>query len=214
MNDDITTIPVVAPADREDDDDAEVEAIAAVAKALKPLTASTRRRVIDWAAGKYGATPVAGSAPADGGSGSTGSSRAPKTGGGRAASGTPAPKAAARRKVSGLSLDKTLDYHPKGVQSFADFVEAKKPTTTYEQNIVTVYWLSRIAGRTAVTVDQVYSCYKDRGWRVPADLRNNLSVTASTKGWIDTSNLESITVSIPGENYVEHDLPAKAKSKA
>lgn len=204
MMDETTT-----PAPQPDDDEAEVEAIASVARALKGLSSETRRRVIDWAAGKYGAATVTPAAPS-GDQSSGRRRRTPSSATGR--TGTASSKTTTRRKAGALSLDKSLDLHPKGMQSFAGFATAKAPKSTYEKNVVAVYWLTRVAGQDAATVDQVFSCYKGHGWRVPANLRNNLAVTSSTKGWIDSSSMESIKVTVGGENYVEHDLPAKAKA--
>lgn len=206
MTEDTTTL------EPEDDDEAEVAAIAAVAKALKGLAPGTRRRVIGWAAGRYGA---ASTDPAPESTDSTGGGRRSRrrtTPAG--ARGSTVPKAPAKRKAGALSLDKALDLRPKGVQSFADFATAKAPNTINERNVVSVYWLTRIAGHDGATVDQVYTCYKDRAWRLPANPRNKLAVTASTKAWIDTSDMESITVTVGGENFVEHDLPASGKDDA
>ena len=194
-----------------DDDEAEVAAIAAVAKALKGLSPATRGRVIGWAAGKYGATSTDEAAPSIDGSGSR---RRTLRGRGAAAGserGTTSAKAPAKRKAGPLSLDKSLHLRPNGAESFADFAAAKAPKSINERNVVSVYWLTRIAGHNGATVEQVYTCYKHRAWRLPADLRNKLAVTASTKAWIDTSSMESITVTVGGENFVEHDLPSSAK---
>jgi hypothetical protein len=127
------------------------------------------------------------------------------------ATGIPA-RATGRRKAGPLSLDKSLNLRPKDRQSFADFAAEKTPRTQHEKNVVAVYWLTRVAGLGQATVDQVYTCYKDRTWRVPPDLRNNLAVAASTKAWIDTSNMDDLKVTVNGENYVEHDLPPKPKA--
>jgi hypothetical protein len=134
--------------------------------------------------------------------------KAPAAADGEAATGTPARR---RSVVAGPSHDKNLDLYPKGAESFADFVESKKPTTIQERNLVAVYYLTRIAGVKA-TVDAVYTAYKDRKWKVPTDLRNALQVTASVKGWLNTENSDDLKVAIPGENYVEHDLPKAAKA--
>ena len=68
MTDD-TAAPAEATADAEDDE-AEAAAISAIIKAVKSLSPDARRRIIGWAAAKYGTTsavPVATAAPAGGG---------------------------------------------------------------------------------------------------------------------------------------------------
>lgn len=129
------------------------------------------------------------------------------------ATGDPVVTRTARRRASGPSVtyDKTLNLRPAGLQSFEDFVAEKKPSSDHERNLIAVYYLTRIAEVTA-TIDRVYTCYKDRGWRVPTNLRNALPLTAAKKGWLITKNLNDLKVAVPGENYVEHDLPAKPNS--
>jgi hypothetical protein len=122
-------------------------------------------------------------------------------------------KSAARAKLGAApTLDKALDLRPKGKQSFKDFVDEKKPATVSERNAVAVYYLEKVAAVGKVNVNQVYTCFKEAGWRLPAYPRNALQVTASTKGWINTSDMDDMTMSPRGENFVEHDLPSTAKA--
>jgi hypothetical protein len=113
-----------------------------------------------------------------------------------------------RSTATGPSIDKNLNLRPAGVESLADFAASKNPTSDHERSLVAVYWLTRIA-EVKATIDAVYTCYKDRKWVVPTNLRNALPLTASKKGWLITENLDDIKVSVPGENHVEHSLPAK-----
>ena len=122
------------------------------------------------------------------------------------------PRGPARRKAAAPSFDDALNLRPKGGQSFEEFADAKKPANFDERNLVSVYYLTRVAKTGPATVDQVYTCYKDRSWRLPADPRNSLATTAFKRGWPNTKNMDDIKLSMPGENHVEHDLPAKAKA--
>lgn len=195
-----------------DEDEAEVAAISAVVRALKGLAPKARRRIIGWAAEKYG---VASNVAAASGDRPGAGPRLPhaEVAPVDAARGTFAAKASARRRPGLPSLDKSLDLRPKDARSFGDFATEKEPKDFNERNAVIVYWLTRVAGLNEATVDQVYTCYKDRGWRVPADLRNSLSRTASRKGWIDSSSMQSLKLTISGENFVEHELPTQPKAK-
>jgi hypothetical protein len=126
-----------------------------------------------------------------------------------------AKKTAAAKKSSGskpkasFTIDKELDLVGGGSQSFKDFHESKKPKSVVEKCLISVYWLTRIAtsGKPA-TVDQVYTCFKDASWAVPSDLVNTLQ-QAGTKGWLDSKKREDLKVVVPGENYVELQMPAK-----
>jgi len=117
-----------------------------------------------------------------------------------------------RRKLAAPKVSADLNLRPADKRSFADFAEEKKPATTADKNVVAVYYLLRVIGRDKVSVDDVYSCYKDRAWRVPNNLYNNLQVTASLHRWINTAKSDDIQLNVPGENHVEHDLPPKPKA--
>ena len=49
---------------------------------------------------------------------------------------------------------------------------------------------------------------------MPGNLYQNLIDTKNKRGWISTSNMDDLTVTVPGENYLEHDMQNKEeKSK-
>ena len=127
----------------------------------------------------------------------------------KASNGDGATKATARLKATAPTLDKTLNLRPKGKQAFMDFAKAKNPDNANERNLVAVYYLEKVAAVGKVNVNQVYTAYKEAGWRLPAYPRNSLQVTSSTKGWLSTADMNDITVTPSGENHVDHDLPAK-----
>lgn len=128
--------------------------------------------------------------------------------------GAPIVRAKTRRVSATMSIDKSLNLRPSGTQSFADFVEAKQPTMDHERSLIAVYWITKIAELPAATIEMVYTCYKDRGWRIPSNLRTAIALTAYKKGWLDTSDMDDLKVAVHGENHVEHDLPAAKKASA
>lgn len=97
-------------------------------------------------------------------------------------------------------------------QDLKSFYTEKSPGPALEKNLVFVYYLQKIAKVQAIGVDHVYSCYKDVKAKVPENLKQSLLNTAFSKGWIDTKSMDNMTVTVPGENFVEHDLP-KVKEK-
>jgi hypothetical protein len=105
-----------------------------------------------------------------------------------------------------------LNLRPNDKQSFKDFVAAKSPETNDERNALSIYWLTRIADLSGITVDHVYTCFKEAKWKVPPNLANSLAVTANRKGWINTEDTQDLQVIVRGENLVEHDLPRQGKS--
>jgi hypothetical protein len=112
-----------------------------------------------------------------------------------------------RSRLPGPSLDRDLNLRPSGHTSMTDFYAEKSPNGQDEHNVLFVYYLERSLGLAVVTVNQVYTCYKEVKAKVPSNLRNSLQVTATRKGWIDTENSEDLKVTTRGENLVEQDLP-------
>ena len=125
------------------------------------------------------------------------------------ADGGEAAKGATRPKAAAPTLDKTLNLRPKGTKAFKDFATEKAPENANERNLVAVYYLEKVAVVGKVNANQVYTAFKEATWRLPAYPRNSLQVTASTKGWINTADMDDIKVTPSGENHVEHDLPTK-----
>lgn len=101
-----------------------------------------------------------------------------------------------------------IDLHPKGGKSFKDFVNDKAPESNFEKILVAVYYLQNEGGVTGITVDHVWTCFKNAGWRTPAMPRDYIRQTANKKGWLDlTGGPDDIKVSIAGDNYILHELP-------
>ena len=105
-------------------------------------------------------------------------------------------------------LVKELDLAPKADRiGLKDFVKGfKKPTSSMDWNSLFVYYLARTANVSPITLDHVYTCYKQVGERVPKVLTQSLWDTSRKKGTIDTASLDDLKLTTAGENWVEHDL--------
>jgi hypothetical protein len=126
----------------------------------------------------------------------------------RRQTGTKKPRA---KKRIAPSLDRSLDLHPKGKASLQAFDKEKAPQTQAEHNVVFVQYLQNIASVGAVTINQVYTCYREVSARIPSNLRNSLAVTSADKGWIESGDMENLSVTTRGENIVNLELPRGAK---
>jgi hypothetical protein len=116
------------------------------------------------------------------------------------------------RLKESYTIVKDLDLNSKAVgKSLKSYFVEKKPQNGMENNAVFVYYLQKIANVPSITLDHMYTCYKDAGIKIPTALRQSLLDTAHRKGWIDTSDLNAVTISTRGENFVEHDLPRQDK---
>jgi hypothetical protein len=105
------------------------------------------------------------------------------------------------------SIIKDLNLNPSGKLSFKDFIKEKQPKSFHEKNVVAVYYLKNTLELAGLSPNHVFTCYKSAAWPVPANLYQKLTITASEKGWIDTSDTANILLSTQGENYVDYSLP-------
>ena len=116
-----------------------------------------------------------------------------------------------KKQKTTLSIVKNLNLSPKGKKAFKDFIQDKQPKSDQEKCTVSVYHMQSNLELENIDVNHIFTCYKIGNWRVPADLPGTLKVTASQKGWLDTSNGNNIKTTTLGENLVEHDLPKNKK---
>ena len=108
---------------------------------------------------------------------------------------------------------KDINFRPQGLEALRDFAKQKAPTTFHEKNLLIVYYLEQTLNLTGITVGHVLAGYKECDWKSPAIPDNSLMVTASQRGWIDTSDMKSIRTTHGGRNTVEHDMPFEKKSR-
>jgi len=111
-----------------------------------------------------------------------------------------------RDRNTGIKLNPELDLSPDGTTSLASFVEAKGPGSQQAEIAVFVYWLKETAGLSKATLDDVFTCFKKTGRKLPKDLRQSIRNAEKTQGWV-TGDLQDLQISTSGQNYVGHDLP-------
>ena len=95
--------------------------------------------------------------------------------------------------------------------SLETFYSQKKPKSNYERNVLFCYYLLNIKEVKPIGMNHIYTCYKDIRQKV-GDLSVSLTET-SRKGWLDTSDMSNIRLTIRGENFVEYDLPRVKKAE-
>lgn len=110
-------------------------------------------------------------------------------------------------------INKDLNLSPKDKAFLKQLVEFKKPQSNIEFNAVVIYYMQKILNIESISIDDVYSCYKDIGRKVPNALKQSLTDTCSSKyGYIAVNN-NSYSISVKGENFVELDLPKEKWEK-
>jgi hypothetical protein len=138
--------------------------------------------------------------------------RAKKTSRRRTTADNGKPRKSGRRGTSSPSIVRDLSLRPDGKQSFMDFADEKRPRSHFEKQAVAVYWLSKSFGmQQGITIDHINTCYVGANWKRPANFENSVQVSATRKGWIDTSDGSDIRITVPGEDVVVHDLPSKSE---
>ena len=118
-------------------------------------------------------------------------------------------KPSKKKSVPHIPIDDSLETEPAGKTSLPEFVKTKAPKTMQEQSMVTIYWLRVIAQHDLINLSQILTCYKKMGWKMPKQPATQLQQVSSKKKWLDTSDMSNIRLTHAGDQYVEHDLPAK-----
>lgn len=118
-----------------------------------------------------------------------------------------------KKKVRGAySIVKDLDLSGTKAGRLKDFYAQYTVKTNYERNLIFVYFLQHKMGLTGITEDHIFTCYREVGVKVPKALKQSLSETGVDRGWLVTSNMDDMTVTIHGMNHLEHDMPKAGAS--
>lgn len=105
-----------------------------------------------------------------------------------------------------------LNLRPVSEKSLRDFFAEKAPQSQQDKVVVVLYYLKKILKIEGVGVNHIYTSLKDVGERIPTDIAQIMRNTANRKGYIKSADCEDYRIETTGENFVEHDLPSKAKS--
>jgi hypothetical protein len=99
-----------------------------------------------------------------------------------------------------------------GRPALVEFMDAKLPITNEERNLVFLYYLQHILKVKPITLDHVYTCYREAKIRAPLNIENSLRMTAEHRGWIKANQNGTMSVTADGKQYVEKQLPKKVKN--
>lgn len=101
----------------------------------------------------------------------------------------------------------------EGHPSLVEFMDSKLPITNEERNLVFLYYLQHVLKHKPITIDHIFTCYRQAKIRAPLNLENSLRHTAEQHGWIKLNQNGNMSLSPEGKLYVEKQLPnKKAKS--
>jgi len=113
------------------------------------------------------------------------------------------------RHSTECQIDSSLNLKPKDKKSLTDFYNEFLIKKTIERNLVFVYYLERILGIQQITVNHIFTCYKEIKANIPSSLYQRLTNTKSLTGWIDTSNMNDIKITATGINHLEQNMIRK-----
>lgn len=120
---------------------------------------------------------------------------------------------AAKNKTKTPTFVKELNLQKSGSQpSLKDFISPFDAKSAFAWNLLFVYYMVKNERSRPITLDHVYTCYKAVGVKPPSAFYQSLIDTANKKGWLNTDNIEDISLSLIGENYVDHEFPKKEKA--
>lgn len=106
---------------------------------------------------------------------------------------------------------KDLNLRPTDKQTLQNFYNAKNPSGNIQSTAVMVYYLETILECTGITANHIFTCYRELGIKIPGNLDQNLRDCASSKYGYIVFIEGKCSLSVRGTNFVEQDLPKKAK---
>jgi hypothetical protein len=118
------------------------------------------------------------------------------------------PKSSSAKQPTYLS---NFDFNPTGKPSLKEFVVRYNPKTNLERNLVFIQFLQTITETPDINVNHVFSCYRHLNEKLPL-FPSTLTDTKKLKGWIETSDLNNLSVVRAGWNHLQ-DLEQKVKAE-
>lgn len=110
-----------------------------------------------------------------------------------------------------FSLVNSLNLNPPNSKSLKEFFAEFQSKTFFEKNLLFLYYLEKLLKTDSISINHIYTCYKNAGEKVPGNLYQSLVDTKNYKGWIESKDINNLKITIAGENYVEHDFQKTEK---
>lgn len=102
-----------------------------------------------------------------------------------------------------------LNLRPKGKDSLKDYAAKYEIKSGEELTLMIVYYLKEILKEQKVTINHIFTAYKELGEKIPQHFRQTLTNQKNRKNWIDVADWDDIKYTIPGMNHMEHDIVKK-----
>lgn len=102
-------------------------------------------------------------------------------------------------------LDKSLDTSKLGA-----FYGQFEPKNNAEKILIFLKFITEELGQENPNTDQVYTCFKKTGEKIPKAYAQAFYDTSTKFGYIDFNSPTDITITIAGDNHFNHGLKKKA----
>jgi hypothetical protein len=100
-------------------------------------------------------------------------------------------------------LDKNLDTSKLGA-----FYGQFAPKNNYEKILVFLKFITEELGQDEPNTDQVYTCFKKVGGKIPTAFAQAFHDTSSKRGYIDFNSATDISITIAGDNHFNDMMKA------
>lgn len=100
-------------------------------------------------------------------------------------------------------LDKNLDTSKLG-----DFYGRFKPANASEKILIFLKYITEELGQEQPNTDQVFTCFKKAGGKIPTAFKQAFRDTSGRHGYIDFNSATDISVTIAGDNHFNDMLKA------
>ena len=101
-------------------------------------------------------------------------------------------------------LDKNLDTSQLG-----NFYSGFEPKNNSEKILIFLKFITDVLNIDSPNTDQIYTCFKKTGEKIPKAFAQAFRDTSSKHGYIDFRSASDIEVTISGDNHFNHDLKKK-----
>jgi len=114
-------------------------------------------------------------------------------------------KVRSKSNGQGHTLITSLNLYPKDKKSLKEFYNQYSTQNTSEVILIIVYYVEKVIELKNIDINTIYTCYKDIGIPVPV-ITSALDNINKRNGYVNTSNRSDLTVTIKGENHIEHQM--------
>ena len=124
---------------------------------------------------------------------------------------SPAKKAVqADSNDSGINADKPKPDENLDTSELGDFFAQFEPKNNSEKILIYLKFITEKLGISSPNINQVFTCFKATGEKIPNAFRQSFYNTSSREGYIDYKSATDISITIAGENHFNHGLKRKA----